>query len=810
MRRTCLMLFALMGAAATSTPSATWAQGRYAPQGEAQRHFQRGERLLAEANQTRAEGETKASKAAFTEATEAFEQALEEDPNYVAVYPKLGAALYSLEQSAEAVSLLRKGKAKAPENLEITFWLGNHLLALKKTKEALSYLDVVARADTLPQVHLVLGDHHYGAGDYATAQQHLARYVAEQPDDLNAQAKLGNAWFKLGQPAKALEAFQAVQRRDPENLLVRINIGNAHYALGNYAEAIQVLEKAEQQAPDRPSVVFNLAQSRFKLEQHAEALAGYERFLALKPRSFNGHYFKGSALYALGRNDEALRALERSASIKADVVHPWYKAGLIHLQSNRTAAARDALKKAQALAPDDPWVLSALATVARREGKADQAITLLQRAVQLKPGSGRLHGKLGQTLAWAGRLDDALAETERSLELAPQDAWVKQAAAQVLSAHSQQRARQGDQDQARRLVDRALLLRPDDQALQINAALLMIDAGQSAEAQQRLTALVSALPETSPLTANALYALGLALMARGQHDAATQPLMRAAAMRPEAHFAGATTGALVAAGRAEEAMTIATEALQRWPEDPTLQKNYALASLARAWSALSRGNVRRSDVTRALTVRDTPALQRRARYVALIQALRRADTPRARVHLAALEAGSTKGLLSKKAPADHLKHLSAIAEALQGRWAQVYGALKGTRAGRGAGAPLLRHAALQLATAAWNKGDIKGAIRWLGTAQKLKKSSASATRVKHNQAVLQIAQGQGKRAEKTLRALMSQIPEAQYNLALALDAQGRQREATALYETYGQGNGPKANQARRLAEIRRRIFGEAR
>ena len=786
------------------------AQGRYAPQGNAQRLFQEGERHLGEAGDAGARGDAEAQRRALRAALDAFSEALEEDPNYVAVYPKLGLIYYTLEQPQIALPLLRRGKAQAPDDLEITFWLGNHLLSLGQTEEALRHLQLVADADQLPQVHLVLGDHHYAAGDYEAAQRHLERYTAARPDDLNALAKLGNAWFKLRQPARALAAFQAVQRQDPDNLLIAINIGNAHYSLGDYAAAVEILSRAAQRAPDRPSVLFNLAQSRFKLGQLDAALAGYDQFLALRPKSFNGHYFRGSALMDLGRSEAALAALQRATEIKGDVAQPHYKIGLLQLRAGRLSAAKAALSQAQRLAPNDPWVISALGTLARRQGDAAQALALHQRAVSLSPKAARLHGNLALTTLEAGQPQAAVEAAQRALDLDPKDAWVKQAALRAFAAGAQAEIFAGRAPEALALLDRALALSPSDPALLIDRALALLSAGQPKAAEDLAQAQLDALPPGSPLRSHGQYALGLARLAQpkpAQHKAAVRPLAEAAGAKPNQAFAGAAVAALVAAGRDDDALVMAEDALKAWPGDPILSQAKALASLRRAWGDLARGAPRRGDVIAALRVDDAAghAWGARAHYLAAVSALRRGDGARARPHLAALRR-LPRSVLAGDAPSDHVGYLSAAADALQGRWQQVYSQLNGAPAeGTPAGAALLRHACLRLADAAWGERDAKAAARWLAAASRVRKDALT----RHNQAVLTFTEGKIKKAEQQWRALLGQIPEARFNLAVALDAQGRLDEAAEQYSRHAQAGGPGADEAKAAVEARRQIFGGA-
>ena len=74
------------GACLPPTPAA--AQGRYQPQGAAQRHFADGEAALQAADSAAAAGDEAGAQARHAEAADAFEKALEADPAYIDAFAK--------------------------------------------------------------------------------------------------------------------------------------------------------------------------------------------------------------------------------------------------------------------------------------------------------------------------------------------------------------------------------------------------------------------------------------------------------------------------------------------------------------------------------------------------------------------------------------------------------------------------------------------------------------------------------------------------------------------------------------------------
>ena len=200
----------------------------------------------------------------------------------------------------------------------------------------------------------------------------------------------------------------------------------------------------------------------------------------------------------------------------------------------------------------------------------------------------------------------------------------------------------------------------------------------------------------------------------------------------------------------------------------------------------------------------------RARYVALLNALRRADGTAARAHLTRmtqLERQAEGSALSADAPPRHVDYLTAYVNMLlkqYDRAAQVLESLPGGR--RRAGADegrLLRTAYDQMAHARIKAGDVVGAVKLWKAAQAIEKDAATDS----NLAVADWRRGKRRGVEKVWAALVGQVAEASFNLAVALDARGKHEEAWRSYLRYAKSGGAHAAKAREVADAKQRIFG---
>ncbi|MEZ4467851.1 MAG: tetratricopeptide repeat protein, partial [bacterium] len=784
-------------------------QGRYQPQGAAQRAYLEGERLREAGDALRARGKADDAREKYSEALDALLDAHKADPAYIDVYVKLGVLHYSLARHAAALPLLEQGLKRAGGNLDLRFWYGQNLLAAGKAEQAVPVLEQVAAqgAERFPEVLVVLGEHYYGARDFARARPALERFLKLDPEATAVRAKLGNTYFKLGLFAEALAAFEEVQKRWPDNIQAQVNIGNALFQLGRYEQAVAVLEAALKREPDRESVLFNLAQSYFKLGRHAEAVPYYERFVKGRPDSFNGRYFYGSALMELGRDAPALEQLGQALRIKADIPQVAYKMGVIHLRGGRPDAAQASLEQARKGAPDDAWILSALGTVARQRGQLDVALDLHRQAAARAPAEARLQANLALTALRADALEVAAPALDEALKLDLRDAFVRAAGATVLAARAKAAAAQ-DAAAADKLLERALALQPTDATLLADRALLRLALDDAPGARAAAEASLKASPDLPA----ARHALGRAKLLAGDAAGARGDLEAAMQAQPTVGTALALAQALVDGGQVDAAVDLLTESARSWPADAALRQGQALVHYARAAAQLAgdatgrrtAGDLRVALEAEASLPREAGA---RLQYAAAIGALRRGEGREARTHLGlAIQKGRQAGpgltaLLKAGTAASHLEYLQAHADTLVRRYDLALEHLGRCQA------PLERrlckYALDRQAQALFQAGDLAGARKALEDARELGADAG----VEHNLLVIAWQQKKGRdRALAAWRKLEDQVPEASFNVGVAAEARGDQRAAWEAFRRQVAAGGPLAARAGEIADVKNRIY----
>ncbi len=261
------------------------------------------------------------------------------------------------------------------------------------------------------------------------------------------------------------------------------------------------------------------------------ALAGYAALARLQPRDGRWPYFMAVIHAGFGRLQEATPLFRRSTELAPDHVPGWLRLGTARLKADDLAGAMAAYEEALRRAADDPHALLGLARCALREERWTAARGLLQRAVAADPRLApalhllaTVHERLGNREAasavlaradagameveppdpWlddlyqyghdiyrlrvaasaalaGGDSERALAACERALQLAPHDARVHWQFGQIhLSA--------GRIEPARKHLEEAVALDPDDDRAQIDLIGILQQLGETAAAAERRAA----------------------------------------------------------------------------------------------------------------------------------------------------------------------------------------------------------------------------------------------------------------------------------------------------------------------------------
>ena len=349
----------------------------------------------------------------FEEALRLARQAQTADPAQPGGYLIAAKCCLALKQAEQALPLLRRACALAPDQADAHYTLA---LALRERPSP---------------------DHE------EEAQRQLVSAVTLNP-------RLGPAYFQLGllstRHRKWKDAHRAFMtayqlqfepvetlRRAGETYQKAGDAARAHYLLGQYAEKIGDLPTALQHfralsalRAYRVSGSAHAAAVLRGLGKQQEAIATLKEAIALEPRSAELYRQLASAYSLAGRVNEQVAALQKADALDPRNAHSDdLILGLLSFDAGKYDAAERFLERSVEMQPDNGEYHYALAKIylARAEhgARLAEAIHHLEAARRLRPENVFVYDYLSVAYTKAGRWQEAASALWRAIDLAPQD-----------------------------------------------------------------------------------------------------------------------------------------------------------------------------------------------------------------------------------------------------------------------------------------------------------------------------------------------------------------------------------------------------
>ncbi|HEY7186323.1 MAG TPA: tetratricopeptide repeat protein [Gemmatimonadaceae bacterium] len=233
----------------------------------------------------------------------------------------IGALFKTVEHSITELSGLRE------EVLQLVEKWKNVKSATPSTAPRFSSERPVVRTDHIgASTFIEKGWSQISSGEYAAAEQTLAKALQLSPNDPQAESLLGWALMLQDKFDEALTNFQKVLVREPQNALARINVGYICLKKRIFGEAIEHLSRAIRLANDRKATLyahFYLGLVYLERDMFEDAQTFFQKTIALGPNLIEAYYELGRAYWFNGQRDEAIETWNDGYA--ANKLNPWGK-----------------------------------------------------------------------------------------------------------------------------------------------------------------------------------------------------------------------------------------------------------------------------------------------------------------------------------------------------------------------------------------------------------------------------------------------------------------------------------------------------
>lgn len=430
-----------------------------------------------------------------------------------------------------------------------------------------------------------LGDVYQAMGDRATARYHYLRALTILPDDRLTHQRLGLMAEEDGDIGAAIRHFEAGIRGTPPGYLgVKLNLALLYNVTGAHDKALDLLAPFAEGA--RPALLHRaLANAHRGLGDTAEAIAQYRAALERDPHDGAARLGLGLALTEAKQAEAAIAELAPLHDADPADAQAAIALARAYVAANDVATGLAVLDAAlPADGPATPQLLIDAAEMHMATGDVAAAEARWRALRAQHPLAIAGHVGLGNLLGFQLRYDEAAEVLAAGLALAPTHPGLLRAAMRA----NQQR---GEQTEALAHATRLAATgaaRPQD--LFIKAALEESSDAPGA-AMETYRDLIAVAPEFWP----ALNNLAVLLTEAGETAEAVKLAEAAYALAPNSAPVVHTLGwAWFRAGNTEAAAPMLAEAVDLAPENATY-----LAHLAKAEHLLGRSDDARATLERA-------------------------------------------------------------------------------------------------------------------------------------------------------------------------------------------------------------------
>ena len=321
----------------------------------------------------------------------------------------------------------------------------------------------------------VMGDQgiHKLAGDAPLNTDDNARLEFAAPRGLYRDLSRGRGLFSLADLAAVRRADLGFVHPAATPQLARAWAAR-HLALeglirerrGAYSEALAQMGEAARLRPEDIEVQRVFPELSFKLAEHAirrgrfqQAVRLYDELLTALPDHSVGHYRKGELHEHLRQWDIAAAAYQRTTELAPTFVAAHLRLGAIHTRNRAFDQAAATYRRGLASLPEHLGLLNNLGTTLLMQERFAEGLSVFRQAMAIDSTDARVWNNLGTAFLKQRRFAEAQHYLSGAVKRRPEDATLL---LKLADAHGGA----GDLKQARRVLEQARQLAPDDPRVQ--------------------------------------------------------------------------------------------------------------------------------------------------------------------------------------------------------------------------------------------------------------------------------------------------------------------------------------------------------
>jgi tetratricopeptide (TPR) repeat protein len=316
----------------------------------------------------------------WDQACESFRHAIKLDKHIGTAYAELAHCLSRQGKVDQAMSALEEGQKANPAVPEIQLDIAKTYALADRFEEAATFVEGISQAEgplkkeaaqlltdlksaqqtavklkaetQNPQIHAALGDLQAKIGNLPAAAARYKSATLADPAEPLYHKSLANLLIKLEEWQEAVSECKAALASEPNDAPVLNNLGFAHEALGETDEARGCYELAVRNAVGEPRYRYNLGNANYRRGHFEEARDSYRAAVNLNNEFVLAHSSLANCYYRLGQLDQAIDSWQAAIQLDPNLIDARFNLGVALLVATPPQPKEAAAHWSEALGRD--------------------------------------------------------------------------------------------------------------------------------------------------------------------------------------------------------------------------------------------------------------------------------------------------------------------------------------------------------------------------------------------------------------------------------------------------------------------------
>ena len=460
------------------------------------------------------------------DALEEYQRALSDDENAPFLLVRIGVVFTQLKKRDEAIFSLEKANKIRPQDPNtLNLLAGLHASLGKKELAVAFYKEIIALTPTTISAYLSLARYLVLENDSAGAISVMEKGIEAVPDSYHGHYYMAKLYVYEKDHEKGIEQYEKAIRLLPSFEQAYLDLGSLHERLGQVDaaenvyrriiasvgmehkegglrlvhlliqrkaldEAMEVLYRLSDDTPDDPDILLKISLLLAEKESYTEAVRVLGKVIAKQPHLLDLQVYLASLYERQERYDEAVTLYQDVLQKEEGRYDAHIRLGFLYFyRLKKMQEAFAAGESARSIDPkkSDSYLLTGL--VLYESDRFEEAVERFKSGIEVAPDRADLHFHLGATLDKLNRFETMVGEMEKAIEI---DSTYAMALNYLGYTYADRGMRL---DEAVNLINRALVIRPDDGYYIDSLAWAYYKQGKTGEAMKLLQKAVQIVPD---------------------------------------------------------------------------------------------------------------------------------------------------------------------------------------------------------------------------------------------------------------------------------------------------------------------------